>query len=184
MDGGKNALATTGEPMISQKHIEYIVNAHQNHARKQSKAFRKHDGKTPYWIHPLWCATTILTETNLDEKTKNEGAIALLYHDVLEDTTQQLPQDLEERIKYLVREMTFSSSEEEMQQVWQKPKEIRLYKLYDKVNNLLDGSWMPEEKRKKYQSYAKRLSEDVATNYGELNITKIVNSIRSQKYQK
>ena len=173
MDGSKTALASAGEPMISQKHIEYIVNAHQNHARKPGKAFRKHDGKTPYWIHPIWCATTILTETSLDEKTKNEGAIALLYHDVLEDTTQPLPQDLNERIKYLVEYMTFESSEEEMQQIWQKPREVRLYKLYDKVSNLLDGNWMQEEKMQRYKDYIRRLSSDVESNYGKLNIVKL-----------
>ena len=163
--------------MISQKHIEYIIDAHQNHPRKPSKAFRKHDSRTPYWIHPIWCATTILTETNLDEKTKNEGAITLLYHDILEDTTQLLPQDLEERIKYLVKEMTFQSSEEEMQQIWQKSKEIKLYKLYDKVSNLLDGSWMNKEKRQKYEEYARALVEDAKQNYGGLNITQITKNI-------
>jgi len=46
--------------------------------------------------------------------------------------------------------MTFEGgSEQEIVEIWDKPTEIRLYKLYDKVSNLLDGAWMKDEKRKK-----------------------------------
>ncbi len=169
--------------MMLQKNLNYIIEAHQNSSRKPSKSSRKHDCKTPYWIHPIWCATTILTETSLDERTRNEGALALLYHDILEDTTKPLPENLEERIKNLVMEMTFESSEQEMQKIWQKPREIRLYKLYDKVSNLLDGIWMGEEKIRAYQEYTKKLSQNVIEIYGILNITKITEIIGGKKEQ-
>ena len=90
---------------MKEKDIKYVMNAHTNHARKPSKAFRKWDGKTPYYVHPIWCAITIATETKLDEKTKNEGIQTLLYHDLLEDTTKNLPEWLSPRIKYLVEEL-------------------------------------------------------------------------------
>jgi (p)ppGpp synthase/HD superfamily hydrolase len=160
--------------------IEYIIEAHEHNAKKPSKAVRKWDGKTPYYIHPLWCATTIASETTIDETTRNEGILALLYHDVLEDTTKGLPEGMDNNIGHLIKEMTFEGgSEQEMREIWNKPRQIRLYKLYDKVSNLLDSCWMDTEKRAKYIAYTKRLCEDVNENYGELNITKIAEAIWS-----
>lgn len=161
-----------------QEHINSMIEAHQNHPRKSNKAYRKWDGATPYFNHPLWCATTISTETNLDDKTRNEGYLSLLYHDVLEDTTQKLPEGLEERIIQLVENMSFEKGNgQERWEIWEKPREVRLYKLYDKVSNLLDGSWMSDEKRQEYVKYTQELCQDVEQNYGDLNITRIARGL-------
>ena len=110
--------------------LTYVVESHLKNPKKPGKSVRKWDGRTYYWIHPLWCATMISTETNLDLKTREEGALTLLYHDILEDTTKKLPSHLSKRIKTLVEHMTFpGGSKQEMEEVWYKPKEIRLYKL-------------------------------------------------------
>ncbi len=159
------------------KDIEYIVKAHENYARKESKKYRKWDGETPYYVHPLWCAMTIASETRLDKRTRDEGYLALLYHDILEDTTAYISEECGKHIRQIVEDMTFKSSEEEMKKIWDKPKEIRLYKLYDKVNNLMDGCWMDLEKREKYKEYTRELCEDVEINYGQLNITIIAKGI-------
>ena len=163
--------------MKLQEHIQYIIDAHSNHPIRPSKAFRKWDGKTPYFIHPIWCSNTIATETILDTKTREDGIIVLLYHDVLEDTTKPLPESLPAEIKELIQHMTFESSDREMIEIWEKSIEIKLYKLYDKVSNLIDGSWMDAEKRKKYEDYTQKLLEEVESKYGELNITKIARSV-------
>ncbi len=164
--------------MIYQRNLEYVIEAHRDYPRKESKAFRKWDGKTPYYVHPIWCATMLATETSLPSEVREEGVQALLYHDVLEDTYKLLPDWLTARVKTLVVEMTFQGgNSQEMQEIWNKSKEIRLYKLYDKVSNLLDGSWMNEEKRRTYEEYTRKLCEDVEHNYGELNITIIGRSI-------
>ena len=157
--------------------IEYIAKAHTDLATKPSKSVRKWNEKTPYCIHPFWCAATLTTETTLDERTREEGVQALLYHDILEDTIAELPEELPERVKQLVQDMTFESSQEEIKEIWSKPKEILLYKLYDKVSNLLDGSWMDEEKRAKYTQYTRFLCARVEEEYGALNITKIARAI-------
>jgi hypothetical protein len=168
--------------ILSGKDLSNIILAHAKYPEKPKKAFRKWDGKTPYATHPIWCATTISTETNLDEKTRLEGYLALLYHDVLEDTITLLPNDLPERVKQLVQEMTFQGgSKQEMQEIWTRPREVILYKLYDKVSNLLDGSWMDTEKRKEYEEYTQKLAEDVMKNYGKLNITRIAKAIALEK---
>jgi (p)ppGpp synthase/HD superfamily hydrolase len=108
---------------------------------------------------------------------RNNGGAALLYHDVLEDTTEALPGWLEEEVAVLVRDMTFEGGfAQEQNDIWEKPPIIRLLKLYDKVNNLLDGSWMSEEKRERYIEFTRALAHDVAENYGKLSIVKLAST--------
>ena len=154
-----------------------IIEAHGSNARSPSKAHRKWDCQTPYAIHPLWCATTIATETHLDTQTRLDGFTVLLYHDMLEDTTASLPLHFPNDLRPKIEMMTYESSDVEMEEVWNRPPEIRLYKLYDKVSNLLDGSWMGEERRQRYCDYTRRLRDDVFANYGELNITRIADAV-------
>ena len=64
-----------------------------------------------------------------------------------------------------------------MQKIWTKPKEVKLYKLYDKVSNLMDGTWMSPEKMAQYKDYTSRLCSEAEMNYGDLNITRIARGI-------
>jgi hypothetical protein len=154
--------------------IAYTFRAHSEGAAKPSKAVRKWDGKTPYAVHPVWCAMTILHETTLPEDLRLRGAQVLLLHDVLEDTTFGLPDDTPEDVRRLVKEMTFESFNEETVEIWFKSDEARLFKLYDKVSNLLDGSWMNPSKRIAYLAYSLNLCMSTRRIYGELNIMRMV----------
>lgn len=156
-----------------QKHIDWVINAHQKHPKKPGNALRFWDMKTPYAIHPIWSAMTILTETRLDEKTRYNGALTLLYHDVLEDTNKKLPSSLTSEVKQQVQNMTFKDISEEMEHVWKKGNYIILLKLYDKVSNLMDSVWMKEKEAKEYKDYTRKLCQAVLKHYGNLNITKI-----------
>ena len=73
--------------------------------------------------------------------------------------------------------MTFDGIDEEMKLVWEKPKEVLLFKLYDKVSNLLDASWMASGQRITYIKYTKRLLRRVQRDFGDLNITKVAKQI-------
>ena len=128
-------------------------------------------------MHPIWCAMTILHETSLPEELRRDGFQALLYHDVLEDSQLKLPDWLSERIQTLVGDMTFESSQQEMIELWSKPEDVRLLKLYDKTSNFMDGVWMDKEKRKRYAENILKLCDDVEKGYGELNITRIARAI-------
>jgi hypothetical protein len=61
-----------------------------------------------------------------------------------------------------------------------------MLKLYDKVSNLLDASWMTEEKRTLYIAYLARLCKEVEYWYGHknLNIIKIARAIISDTLRK
>ncbi|MBI4162800.1 MAG: hypothetical protein HY513_03890 [Candidatus Aenigmarchaeota archaeon] len=157
-------------------HVAYVIAAHRDHPKEPRNAYRRWDLATPYSAHPIWCATTILTETSLPQDLREEGALALLYHDVTEDTTTELPEDLPSIVLEDVNDMTFETSAAELTQLWTRKPKIRLFKVYDKVSNWLDSIWMQErgsayiDERK---AFALRLVEDAERNYGTLNVVKI-----------
>lgn len=158
--------------------IQYSVKAHHQYPKTIDDTVRFWDRKTPYIIHPTWCAMTLLTETSLSEDTRRYGYQVLLWHDVFEDTNlDSLPKDTPERVIRCVKEMTFSSFSEEVKAIWSKDSEIRLLKLYDKVSNLLDGIWMKDKKWNDYVNFTIELSKDVQLNYGDLNIIKIASAV-------
>ncbi len=176
-----NTMFSAAELVLA---ISHVINAHSEKAIKESKRFRKVDGKTPYGIHPVWCALTILTETLLDEKLKVLGAWVLFNHDLIEDTTANLAlpsrTELHNEICFLVGKMTLDqqeSKEDEREKIRRGSDSLKLLKLYDKASNLLDGSWMDTEKRRVNAEFVCWLAAEVGNIYGDLNIVKIAKSI-------
>lgn len=159
------------------KLIDFVIEAHSCYSREPEQAVRRWDGKTPYYVHPIWCAMMILQEENLPEEIRVIGAEVLLLHDVREDTTKPLPDYSSEKVKALVDEMTFDSSDDEMIRVWERSDLAKLFKLYDKVSNLLDCGHMSAEKRRKYIVHALKLTDFIEARFGVLNITKMARAI-------
>lgn len=157
--------------------ISYAITAHRELSRTHLKRVRKWDESTPYSIHPIWCATTLLHETSLPESIRIVGAQALLLHDILEDTTAELPPNINPEVRKLVEEVTFESSQEAMQKIWERSDEAKLITLYDMVSNMLDGVWMSDEQKELYSSYTRRLTDFVEKRVGNLNIVKIARSL-------
>lgn len=156
--------------------VAYSISAHSEHFLKPENATRC-DQITPYAIHPIWCAMTLLTETTLPGELRRVGYQVLLWHDILEDTDLPLPYSIDEEVRELVEEMTFNSFCEEKQLLWKRSKEAKLLKLYDKVSNLLDGTWMSDKNWEDYLVHTLKLSNFVSQEYGELNITRIARAI-------
>jgi (p)ppGpp synthase/HD superfamily hydrolase len=153
--------------------ITFTVNAHEAFARKPSKKVRLWDEKTPYSVHSIWCATTILHETKLSENIRVVCSRALLLHDILEDTTQNLPEGIDSQVRMLVNEVTFANTEESMQKIWERSDHAKLITLYDMTSNMIDGVWMTVEQKRIYSQYTKRLSDFVEKRFGSLNIVRI-----------
>lgn len=154
--------------------IRHAIAAHGDHWKTEKDAVRFHDKKTPYAVHPIWCATTILAEPDLTDEIRRIGYRVLLWHDTLEDTELALPRSTDPEIAGLVREMTFSSFDEETRELWTRSERVKLFKLYDKVSNLLDGGWMTNEKWNRYVEHTRKLASDVEeSRWGDLNILKI-----------
>jgi hypothetical protein len=157
-------------------HINFIYEGHQQHAEEKN-TYRLWDKRTPYAIHPIWCATTILTETSLPEPIRQRGVLALLYHDILEDTDAKPPKDLAPNVIEAIHDMTFDSFQQETKELATKNIEIQLFKLYDKTSNLLDATWMNEALYNQYHQFTAKLCKRVESKYGQLNICRIFQQI-------
>lgn len=161
-----------------EKHIRLVWGAHDKKASVRKNRVRLWDERTPYAMHPIWCATTLLTETKIEERLRFDGAIALLYHDILEDTSAKLKVELSPNIVEWVGQMTFHGGfEQEQKELFTRLKEVRLLKLYDKTSNIMDGVWMPPKLREDYFALTAKLVKDVRQNFGELNIVRIAETI-------
>jgi (p)ppGpp synthase/HD superfamily hydrolase len=161
---------------ISHAHL-----AHAAHGNSPQDAVRFHDHLTPYLVHPIWCAASLLQEATLPLDLRKTGYIALLWHDVLEDTTLKLPIGTSSEIVKLVEEMSFMSFDEERAELWSRSPEIKLFKLYDKVSNLLDANWMKVDKWNVYVEHTLRLANEIEQKFGSLNIVKIARAIALKK---
>ena len=161
--------------------INHTIEAHANYPKSPKDTIRFWDKSTPYAIHPIWCAMTLLAETELKEEIRLPGYQALLWHDTLEDTNLPLPEVTSPEVVRLVEEMTFKNFDDEKEKIWQRSDMTKLLKLYDKISNLLDGTWMRDEKWNAYVKHTLKLSDFVAEKYGELDIVKIARAICKTK---
>lgn len=157
--------------------IQHAIEAHSQHPKTPQDAIRLWDQTTPYVIHPIWCAMTLLAETRLSDEIRYNGYLALLWHDILEDTNLPLPADTDEEVARLVQEMTFTSFREEREKIWGCRDVVKLLKLYDKVSNHLDARWMKDEKWNQMVTYTLQLRNFVLETYGELNIVRFANAV-------
>ena len=169
------------EATVLARAIRHSMMWHARFPTKPGKAFRGgHDEErtwTPYGIHPTWAAMTILHERGLSQNIRTDGAMALLYHDVLEDTTRSLPRDMPKRVRELVEAMTFESFGQETELLWQRAPVVRLLKAYDKVSNWMDGTWMYPDRRVVHRAHLKRVTDDVEQNFGLLNIVRMARAL-------
>lgn len=157
--------------------ITYTIEAQDKLAIEDKKRVRWWDNETPQGIHPVWCAMTFLTETNLPTKLREQGWQALLLHDILEDTTAELPKDCSEDVRKWVDELTAADDVEVWKKIWTGSDEAKLLKLYDTTSNLLDSTWMTGSYRLYRIENIKKLVEFVKKTYGNLNIVIIAKAI-------
>lgn len=157
------------------KFIEYIsiaAFAHQEKVLPAAKAFRTFPSgeNTPYFTHSLWCAIMIWLDSGLPENIRYPGAQVLLFHDILEDTSATLPNDISDEVKRLIGEMTYRGGfNEEKTAVLTKPPLIQLLKLYDKTATLYDGD-MKSDRIQEWTGFMEKLIKTVKHEYGTLNI--------------
>lgn len=168
--------------------LAFAIEAHTNRPRKPEMAFRgagQREGEaTPYWTHVAWCACMATTESSIPAELRAILAEALILHDVLEDTTVDLPDDTPERVRLLVEEATFDGTADERTNVWCRSREVRLLKLFDKTQNLLDRAGLNPRNRKAYAEFTLRLADDVERSFGgNLNILVLARAICAQVFR-
>lgn len=161
------------------EYIAFIARAHQEKVLPTAKALRTFPSgeKSPYFTHSLWCAMMLWLDSALPESIRYPGAQALLFHDILEDTSEQLPDDVSDEVRYLVQEMTYKGGfNEEKHAVLTKPPIIQLLKLYDKTATLYDGDLKPG-RCQEWTEFMEKLIETVEREYGELNIVLLAKTL-------
>jgi hypothetical protein len=159
------------------KSIELTLLAHSAYANTPRDAIRWWDSTTPYAIHPIWCATTLLAETALSAEIRFTGYQVLLWHDMLEDTSLPLPPTCRPDVRRFVEEMTFASFADELANLWSRSEMTKLLKLYDKTSQLLDAAWMDAAKWNRLVEHTQKLIAFVEQRYGELNIVRIARAL-------
>ena len=160
---------------MKELNLSYHIDAIEFIHRVQN---RKWDKDIPYWTHPLWCATMILSEKLLSQKQRHQGAIALMYHDAIESGYEEV---VPLEVLDLVKDMTFSGFDEEMLLLMSKSDFVILLKLYDKTSNLLDGHWMTKKRKDEYMLHTMRLIETVKEVYGPLMICKFAEVLINER---
>lgn len=145
----------------------------------------RQDGKVPFMNHPIWCATMLLTDTEVPWKEREIGFQALILHDVLEDTCLELPDWIEPEVKEVVKEMTFKTWEENVQMMPQKDRFIKLLELYDKLSSMFENHVVAHEKteeeignkRNQWKKLVIYLVAEVEKNYGNIRAVQIGRAI-------
>lgn len=148
----------------------------QEHALDPMKSYRSFDGKTPIAMHSLLAASLVASEPEVPAQLRYVAQHALLWHDVLEDTSCALPAELPDEIRRLVQAMTFpGGSKEEREKIWERSPFVWWLKLYDKWANLADGlgrgGWMErrgEEYTRVYLNFALELLRNVELRKAEI----------------
>jgi len=164
---------------LFQRCVDYAMTAHLTRTKPGKDGLRFLDGQTPFSTHLLWSASMLLQESVLPSEIRHSGALALLFHDLLEDTDAPLPDYLPAEVVDLVKAMTFDcSSEKEWERLsLEAADSVLLCKLYEKTNTLLDACWMSRRQLRSWCLGILNLADRVEGHYGTLNIVIVAKNL-------
>ena len=162
-------------------YIAEVAEAHQEKALPDAHTHRTFPSgeSNPYFTHCVWCAMMILLDTKLPANIRETGAEVLLFHDVLEDTSADLPKELSPETRRLIDEMTYKNWDEEKTIILTKPPLVQLLKLYDKSATLYDAA-LSRPRHKEWADVTEKLTDNVEKEYGTLNIVVLARELVKQ----
>jgi hypothetical protein len=166
------------------KYLDFAYAAYQeNNITNPDQTYRQ-DGKVPYMMHPLWCASMLITDTQVPWEQREIGFKALILHDVLEDTSLELPDWVSPEVKVAVKELTFDSQIQGLREYKNKKPFIKLLMLYDELSTMyedhvgvLNGAVMKKIKRKLWRNLVVRGLSEVEKEYGNIRIVQVGKAI-------
>ncbi len=166
------------------KYLDFAYKAYQeNNVTDQDY---RQNGKVPYITHPLGSAMLLIADTKIPYKERELGFKILILHDVLEDTSLELPDWIEKEVKEGINEMTYlkdKNLENKIKWVWNKSSFYKTLILYDAFWSLyekhVDG---PIKRQKMWQKGILILAKEVEKKYGETQIVKISKAIAENTY--
>jgi hypothetical protein len=165
------------------KYLDFAYSAYQEN-NITDQAYRQ-DGKVPYIMHPLWCASMLIADTQIPYEQRELGFKALILHDVLEDTSLKLPDWVEPEVAETVKELTFENFDQAKKEYDNKSAFIKLLLLYDKLSSMYENHVgihdKSEEagviKRKLWKEFTLKGIEEVEKEYGNIRIVQVGKAI-------
>jgi len=165
------------EPKYFKQLLDLVYSAHHEHNTR--KDFRQ-GGKVPFIVHPIWCALTILNDPRIPFEERELGYQVLLLHDILEDTSLEIPDYVDPKVLEYVKEMTHNTWKEE-QDIDSKSPFIKLLKLCDKIASMYDETVRNEPvRRKEWKALTQKLLDDVKNHYGKINLVILAKAILNE----
>lgn len=162
------------EPAKLKQLIDLAYSAHHEHNTRND--FRQ-NGQVPFIVHPLWCALILLNDQRIPFVERELGYQVLLLHDVLEDTSLEIPDYVDKKVLELVKEMTHKTWEEE-QNIENKSDFVKLLKLCDKVASMYDETVRQDpERRKEWKTLTQKLLQAVERHYGNIRLVILAKAI-------
>lgn len=159
------------------KLLDFSFDAYQN--KNSSGQEYRQDGNVPYIMHPLWCASVLINDTRIPLEERELGFKALLLHDVLENTTLELPEWAGEDVKEMVEAMSFGGQhdiKEVIRELSKKPALFGLLMLIDALSSMYEEH-VSEKKKKFWKLGVKTLTELVEKQYGDIRIIQISRAV-------
>lgn len=159
--------------------ITDVLRLHAEHPKTPNKAFRKFDGRTPYGVHEVLLGMLALHEENLQEELRMRIALVLFGHEILEDTTAELPAWAIEdpKVEKLIHEMTFDKGQEKYVEMWKRDPNILLPELFDCTANLMCAGTKSPERSAKCKGAVQELLDHIEPRYPGLEISKIARAL-------
>lgn len=153
--------------------------AFMGQVREPKFAKRTHDGATSALWHALWAASQVMHELALPRNTRIVGLYTELLHDVREDSDISKHQfddycrqrfDCGRWVAGYVDTMTHKSFLLQAKAYYGGTAGplTKLFTLYDKVSNLMDGTWMSVELLSEYLRFVEWLLDEVSRDYAEI----------------
>ncbi|MBU0598344.1 hypothetical protein KKF61_05165 [Patescibacteria group bacterium] len=162
------------EPKNLKRLLDLIYSAHQDHNTR--KDFRQ-NGEVPFVVHPMWCAFILLNDQRIPFEERELGYQVLLLHDILEDTSLEIPDYVDPKVLEHVKEMTHDTWEEE-QNINSKTPFIKLLKLCDKIASMYDETVRDEPaRRNEWKALTQRLLVDVESHYGKIRLITLAKAV-------
>lgn len=166
--------------------VNYAYDAYQNHPSGGEPGRRLFDAITPHAIHPIATALLALQEPIRGVELRYKVALVLLFHDLFEDSTKGLPDDLpsewRDEITRSVQEITFEKGlVQEAVELWEKEPLTILAKLFDKYHSFAeDAPWLIHNRPKEGRlllDHLRRVATRVQRHFGPLHIIAAVQAI-------
>lgn len=164
------------EPELTKKLFDFAHDAHTNHnLRGEDHVIRR--GLYSYMVHPMWAAGTLVADPTLPKEERILGYQILVLHDVLEDTTEKLPDWVGDDVKAGVQSLTHDNWEEEQEAVTHYTPFLKLLKLCDKIQTMYERAIVDPKKAHEWKQLIERLVGDVEAHYGKTRVGVIAKAL-------